>query len=115
MYCYTNKNYVFNTQHRQVLTDKNSKDRLVVGLQSQLDSLKGHLQEANGVKSAYEQEIQRLKGDLNTMTQENQVSHLCCLVCYIRVFILRQCMRNFVLLLKTGKSLDKNCKNISKQ
>jgi len=47
----------------------------VQGLQSQLDSLKGHLQNATSVKEAYEQEIQRLKGDLTTMTQENQVEN----------------------------------------
>ncbi|XP_065884838.1 centrosomal protein of 135 kDa-like [Dysidea avara] len=63
------------SQQEQYLTDKNSKDRQVLGLQSQLDSLKGHLQDASGAKSAYEQEIQRLKGDLNTMTQENQAVH----------------------------------------
>ena len=43
------------------------------GLQSQLNSLKGHLKDVVSARQAYEQEIQRLKGDLSTMTQENQV------------------------------------------
>lgn len=54
-------------------TDVNSRDRQMQGLQSQLNSLKGHLKDAVNSREAYEQEIQRLKGDLSTMTQENQV------------------------------------------
>lgn len=45
------------------------------GLQSQVDSLKGHLKDAINAKDAFEQEVQRLKGDLTTMTQENQVDN----------------------------------------
>ena len=43
------------------------------GVQSQLNSIKGHLKDAVNAREAYEQEVQRLKGDLTTMTQENQV------------------------------------------
>ena len=46
------------------------------GLHSQLNSLKGHMKDAVNAKEAFEQEIQRLKGDLTTMTQENQVEEI---------------------------------------
>lgn len=45
-------------------------------LQSQINSLKAHLKDAVNAREAYEQEIQRLKGDLTTMTQENQVERV---------------------------------------
>ena len=45
------------------------------GLQSQLNSVKGHLKDAVNTREASEQVIQRLKGDLTTMTQENQVEN----------------------------------------
>lgn len=54
-------------------TDVHSKDRQVQGVQSQLNSIKGHLKDAVNAREASEQEVQRLKGDLTTMTQENQV------------------------------------------
>ena len=43
------------------------------GMQSQLNSVKTHLKEAINTREACEQEVQRLKGDLTTMTHENQV------------------------------------------
>ena len=42
-------------------------------MQSQLNSVKAHLKEVINTREACEQEVQRLKGDLTTMTHENQV------------------------------------------
>ena len=55
-------------------------------MQSQLNSVKGHLKDAVNAREACEQEVQRLKGDLTTMTQENQVYNYT-LIKYIKLCI----------------------------
>lgn len=57
------------------------------GVQSQLNSLKGHLKDVVSAREAYEQEIHRLKGDLTTMTQENQVELQPGSICIVIFFI----------------------------
>ena len=83
-------------------TDVHSRDRQMQSLQSQLNSLKGHLKEVVNSREAYEQEIQRLKGDLTTMTQENQVNFTSMLYA-LYSYTIRLYMKNCAMLLKNEK------------
>ena len=83
-------------------TDVHSRDRQMQSLHSQLNSLKGHLKEVVNSREAYEQEIQRLKGDLTTMTQENQVNFMS-MLCALYSYTIRLYMKNCAMLLKNEK------------
>ena len=81
-------------------TDVHSKDRQMQGMQSQLNSVKAHLKDANYAREACEQEIQRLKGDLTTMTQENQVACYTYTCTYSLFYLARLFMKNCVMQLR---------------
>lgn len=73
------------------------------GLHSQLTSIKGHVKDAVNAREACEQEIQRLKGDLTTMTQENQVVNISTWLYRNYSYITRLFMKSCVMPLKKEK------------